>query len=409
MRSCKKSSARQRRLRLTTARTRSSDSIDTPSDASFVQDDEEQRSLSDLIRENIQTFKQVFRFSRLRPDKSVEWAETAEADKRKLCASFITNHRCMHPALYTCILHPGSLAQIIEELSRLRGDTPESAETGWKKIKKDLRISETFNKLANIKVESTLSGLFNAILGIIDHISDHHQVSTTTEDEFGLRGGLAYDSKNSLSEVHEEAAYFSRADSVFRRGSAVFAVVEFKIDRQHTRPWYMVDAVLAQIFCGLSGAESCRFGLVLTQTGFKLLYRIRVNDDTNGARPLFKYYVYPPGSEETPLQGLRGEENAIACEELMRIIYELTLTSSDRPAKRARNSENSVDGLSSENKRVDSLIEKLQSTNLGVRDYTAYKFDCVLTSGSVITLEGLSDLSEELLATYESAQDSDYD
>ena len=143
MRNCKKSSARQRRLRLTTARTRSSDSIDTPSDASFVQDDEEQRSLSDLIRENIQTFKQVFRFSRLRPDKSVEWAETAEADKRKLCASFITNHRCMHPALYTCILHPGSLAQIIEKIeqvarrhTRVSGNWLEQDHEGSKSLRK---------------------------------------------------------------------------------------------------------------------------------------------------------------------------------------------------------------------------------------------------------------------------------
>ena len=114
-------------------------------------------------------------------------------------------------------------------------------------------------------------------------------------------------------------------------------------------------------------------------------------------------------SEITPLQSLRVGENAIACEELMRIFYELTLTSSSMPAKRARNAENNVEGLSSERKRVISLIEKLQSTNLGVRDYTAYKFDSVLTSGLVITLEGPSDLSEESLATYQSAQDSDYD
>ena len=312
-------------------------------------------------------------------------------------------------SLYTSILHPGSLAQIIEELSRLRGETPESAETGWNKILKDMRISGRFNKLANIKVESSLSGWFSAIIGIIDDRSNHHQVSTTTEDVFGLRGGLAYESQNRSFDVHEEAGYLSRADLVFCRGSMVFAVVEFKMDIQPNRPWYIVDAVLAQIFCGLSGAESCRFGLVLTQTGFKFLYRIRVNDDTNGARPLYKYYLYPPGSEETPLQSLRVEKNMIACEELMRIFYELTLTSSSMPAKRARNSENSIDGLSSKHNRIDSLNEQLQSTNLGVRDYTAYKFDCVLTSGSVITLEGLSDLSEELLATYESSQDSDYD
>ena len=408
MRSCKKSSARQRRLRLTTASTGSSDTIETPSDASFVQDDEEERRLSNLIRANIRIFKQVFRFSRLRPDKSVEWAETARASKRILTASYIKNHRCMHPALYTSILHPGSLAQIIEELSRLRGDTPESAVAGWKKIRTRLSIKEDFTQLADVKNEACLRDWFVRAITMIDFISNHRQGSTTT-DTFGLRGALAYESNNRSSDVHEEAAYFSQADLVFRRGSAVFAVVEFKMDRQRQRPWYMVDAVLAQIFCGLSGAESCRFGLVLTQTGFKFLYRIRVNDDTNGARPLYKYYVYPPGSEESLLQSLTVDKDAIACEDLMRIIYELTLTSSDRPAKRPRNAENSFDGISSENKRVDSLIEKLKSTNLGVRDYTAYKFDSVLTSGSVITLEGLSDLSEELLATYESAPDSDYD
>ena len=376
---------------------------------SFPQNDAEAKSLSNEIRENIQIFKQAFSLSGLRQDNFIEWATIARPQRRMLIASHVTDHRCMHPALYTSILHPGSLAQIIEELSRLRGETPESAETGWNKILKDMRISERFNKLANIKVESSLSGWFSAIIGIIDDRSNHHQVSTTTEDVFGLRGGLAYESQNRSFDVHEEAGYLSRADLVFCRGSMVFAVVEFKMDIQPNRPWYMVDAVLAQIFCGLSGAESCRFGLVLTQTGFKFLYRIRVNDDTNGARPLYKYYLYPPGSEETPLQSLRVEKNMIACEELMRIFYELTLTSSSMPAKRARNSENSIDGLSSKHNRIDSLIEQLQSTNLGVRDYTAYKFDCVLTSGSVITLEGLSDLSEELLATYESSQDSDYD
>ena len=406
MTSYKKSSARQRRLRLTTASTRPSDTIDTPSDASFVQEDEGASSLSDQIRENIQTFKRMFRFSRLRQDKFVEWAESEGASKNRLGASYIKNHRCMHPALYTSILHPGCLTQIIEELSRLRGVTPESATTGWKNIEKDLRIPARFNELADLSDESCLLGWFREVIGVIDDRSNHHQRCLTTAS-FGLRGGLAYESQNRLSEVHEEAAYLSRADLVFRRGSVVFAVVEFKIDRQPGRPWYMVDAVLAQIFCGLSGAESCRFGLVLTQTGFKFLYRIRVNDDTNGARPLYKYYVYPPGSEESLLQSLTVDKDAIACEELMRIIYELTLTSSERPAKRARNAENSVGDLSSNQKRVDSLIEKLQSANLG--DYTAYKFDSVLTSGSVITLEGLSDLSKELLATYESAQDSDYD
>lgn len=410
MRRYKKSMQRKRRLRLKTASVGSLTTMDTSSDASFMQDDQEERSSTNEISKNIRTFKQVFKFSTLGQDMFVEWAGTEEAVKRKLGASYITNHRCMHPALYASILHPGSLKQIIEELSKLRGDSVESAETGWNEIKEDLGIPSMFDELADLNDESCLSSWFSVAIGVINHISSHRQFSMTT-DTFCLRGGLAFESREGSSKVHEDAGYFSRADKVFRRGSVVFAVVEFKMDRQPIRPWYMVDSVLAQIFCGLSGAESCRFGLVLTQTGYKFLYRIRLNDNTNEARPLYKYYVYPPGSEDTPLQSLRVDEDAKACDELMRIFYELTLTSSSKPAKRARNDENNVGSSSSSQQRsaIDSLTDKLKSTNIGVRDYTAYKFDSVLTDGSCITLEGLSELSKELLATYDSAQDSDYD
>ena len=388
----------------------------TPSDASLV----EVEDLDDLqpdIESNIQEFKRKFKFTELSEEKIVLWATSSRADKKALYASYIKDVSWMHPALYKSILRPGSLGQIIQELRKLRGTRQHIDNGKWERVKARLRVEPEMREYYTSKNEDCLMFWFTRMLEKINIMTNHDQLSVSN-GLFGLQGALACPKPGSKTTINPEAGYLSRADMVFFRGTDPFAVVEFKMDRAPSanKPWYEYDAVLAQIFCGLSGSKNCRFGLVLTQTGYKLIYRVESRRSRHND-PIYDYFMYPPGEQDSPLAMCQGTTGLQVFEDLLMIMRELTLTSTKNPAvgganKIARTSENSYNAntMSGAQAEVDLLTRKLEDLKLKREVFTSYKFEATTVDGSTIPLEGMSDFSQEFIdANYESSSESEYE
>ena len=318
----------------------------------------------------------------------------------------------MHPALIKSILRPGSLDQIVQELRTLRGETQHTnADSKWLKLLDQLNVDDQLARLREAEVDICVERWFVICQADVNLITGHRQLYDTVAT-FGLKGALARPHPTATSKIDDQAGYLSRADLVLRRGTDPFAVVEFKMDRHPTanKPWYELDAVLAQIFCGLSGSETCRFGLVLTQTGYKLLYRIKISRE--GDRDIYNYYIYP---SETPLA--RFDTDKIKFIELLRIIAELTLTSSRNPdISTANKITNATERINVSNRgpvddtSVESLTDKLADLKMSVDQFTSHQFAATLFDGSLLPLEGLSNFSKEFLnENYESSSESEYD
>jgi len=153
-----------------------------------------------------------------------------------------------------------------------------------------------------------------------------------TQTLFGLRGALAYTDPNHGTS-HSRAGYLGKADVVFPCGAEIFGAAELKMAGEGRIIWYKARAILAQIICSMSGTIDCRVGLILTDGGWKLLYRIPRDLPTEMGDIVFDYYLFPP-DEDTGMSFYQPCNNA-GLKTLVRIVYELmkvvTMPQVDKP------------------------------------------------------------------------------
>ena len=253
---------------------------------------------------------------------------------KPLFASRLARSTFMHPLLtrQDGIFRDGSLEQFIDLNMARRG---ESVDNDWAGVISHIRrysLIELFPGLSEdeLGIKSWLNIMTSRICGKLKSINP----STKPRALFAMRGALAYADagQEGRGELNDQVGYIGKADYVFKSRGLTFAAVEYKIARLITDnvEWFNSRAVLAQIMCFLAGDSNTRFGLVISEIGFKLIYRIEAGWTPDGV-PIFDYYMFPPRNPTT------GKSLFLPCREscpeyraniesLIRVIYELTKT-----------------------------------------------------------------------------------
>jgi hypothetical protein len=176
--------------------------------------------------------------------------------------------------------------------------------------------------------------------------------------------------------------------------------------------WYQLGSVLAQIICWLGGTREMQVGLVLTNRGFKLLFR-RLVGMVDGI-PVFEYFhCCFDGESDYHLNMMLGENGRVNRERLMRIVYEIVKVTgrnysvSEKDAKKAgavvdnmsdqapssgdeenqRETKRSRRQANRENRGLDG--EKDAPADPIKEVISSYRFYVRLSDGSLILFEGL--------------------
>ena len=249
-------------------------------------------------------------------------------------ASRLTRSTFMHPLLtrQDGIFRDGSLEQFIDLNMARRG---ELANNDWAGVIAYIRRTNFSELFADLSVdEAGLSDWLGRVSSCICTKLDLNQPQTKPEALVAMKGALAYADagQEARGELNDQVGYLGKADYVFKSRGLTFAAVEYKMARLITDnvEWFNSRAVLAQIMCWIAGDSNTRFGLVLTEIGFKLIYRIEAGWTPDGIQ-IFNYYMFPPRNATT------GKSLFLPCREscpeyraniesLIRVIYELTKT-----------------------------------------------------------------------------------
>ena len=113
-------------------------------------------------------------------------------------------------------------------------------------------------------------------------LGDGH-IFRAVKEPFGIAGAIPYiDSTGSpLGRVNRKAAYIGKSDVFFKRGEVFwYAGFELKffggeLSEENERGWRQGSS-FAQAFCWLNGSRTTRYSIILSDQGFKVLYRQKV-------------------------------------------------------------------------------------------------------------------------------------
>jgi hypothetical protein len=128
--------------------------------------------------------------------------------------------------------------------------------------------------------------------------------------------------------MNPSAGYIGRSDKSFYRGNEVLATFELKHLRgENDKQWYSEGAILPRAVSGLCGARSTRAAVVLTNEGYKLLYRVFLRNQES--MPVFRYKLFP---EDDPVSGLslfdsfKGKNRIDALARFLAILFEIVVS-----------------------------------------------------------------------------------
>jgi len=172
------------------------------------------------------------------------------------------------------------------------------------------------------------------------------------EKKLAMKGSLAYTDPGTGRADHD-SGYYGYADYVFPSGSSLFCGVELKLTRLQSLPlWYQLRAVLAQVICWLGGTREMQVGLILTNVGFKLLFRREIARE-NGV-PVFEYFhCCFDGESDYHLNQMRGKAGRVNRERFMRIVYEIVKVST-MTSQKADSADVPTDPLPTSGRMTDS-------------------------------------------------------
>jgi hypothetical protein len=256
------------------------DDSDDVSEASTVDfqntreaDDHEQR-----IRDNTLTVAITFPDRRVRADGILEIPGRRGAHI-PLHASRMRHFQLLHPYCYSAdrMLREGSLRDawaVCREARGLPADPTEAENQEWRRVLARLVQTGELRRFANEKHhESNIKSWLEGLVISIANFSGKRDRCTATEYYSGVKGSIADSHSNGCP--RRNSGYYSKSDYVFKRGRSVVGLCELKYDRSKNGRtiWYRLNCVLAQVMGGLGGSSSCRVAVILTQKGYKLVYR----------------------------------------------------------------------------------------------------------------------------------------
>jgi len=329
----------------------------------------------------------------------------------RINASLLIKHCYCLAALYRreTFFKRSTLSAFIRLCRTKRREDPNVDDPHWERVRQNIISIGYLDAFATAgDLEKNLSEWFHSLAAAVAV----RYPRFTKEKKLAIRGALAYTDPES-GEADPRAAYYGYADYVFKSGSTLFAGVELKITRRVRNPlWYQIGSLLAQIVCWLGGTREMQVGLILTDKGFKLLYRQEV-DVFNGI-PVYEYFhCCFDGENDYNLNlmvGPGGKENR---ERLLRIVYEIVKVSgvnaeaakavAEKPIDNADKMSDKApsDGEDESNppkKRAKKNIDH-ENKNSGGENYatekpveevmSSYKFYVRLSDGTLLLFEGM--------------------
>ena len=154
---------------------------------------------------------------------------------------------------------------------------------------------------------------------------------------FGIAGAIPYTESPPagipLGRVNRKAAYVGKSDVFFKRGEIFwYAGFELKyfggdLSIDDNLGWTQ-DSSFAQALCWLNGSRTTRFALILSDHGFKILYRKEigtVHSEDFGEIPLFNFYCFPNGHMFCPMSD-EHPDGELGRDTFLRIFYEILKT-----------------------------------------------------------------------------------
>ena len=200
----------------------------------------------------------------------------------------------------------------------------------WNKVSTDSRTVIHLNTF-----EPTNEGdLNNWIVGLCHRVMNHLPADSkiSSQNRFGISGALAYTDPESFGENDQRAAYLGKCDLVVFKKSKVFAVMQLKMVSDN-QIWYRHGAILPQIICWIGGTFSARVGIVLSNIGYRIIYRIlRPQPDERG-NAVFDFYILidgvDPNSQKFTI--CVGDVGVTGRQSLLRIIFEILVSTMIEP------------------------------------------------------------------------------
>jgi hypothetical protein len=225
------------------------------------------------------------------------------------------------------MLMAGSLAEFKRVI---REDSPVSeseTERLWLLVANDAAVLEHLDSYDS-KNESETDIWLVLLVGLIRTAMDRGTDKLSSQVYFGVEGAAAYTRStedNSFIEMNPSAGYIGRSDKSFYRGNEVLATFELKHLRgENDKQWYSEGAILPQSICWLCGTRSTKAAVVLTNEGYKLLYRVFLRNQES--MPVFRYKLFP---QDDPVSGLslfdsfKGENRLEALARFLAILFEI--------------------------------------------------------------------------------------
>jgi hypothetical protein len=260
----------------------------------------------------------------------LERRDSGHTNYNKVYASSL-QHDHLRPETYLggVMLKQGSLAHFIATMRRGTTSDPEELDRLWERVRADPLVHDIFNSadLQEIKTEHDISLLLGPIIALISERIGIRNYRLCGERCFGQRGLVAFE-KSTLPQLEPNAAYLGRSDITLEVHRAVIAAFELKIfsESDAAKPWYVRGSTLPQIMCWMGGSPTCKAGFVVTNLGFKVIYREMRNESDADGNPIFDYYYLPSsivGREFEALTITVGDSSKAGITELVRALFEI--------------------------------------------------------------------------------------
>jgi hypothetical protein len=248
---------------------------------------------------------------------------------QRITASLLNKYYYCRAAIYRreSFFKRNNFTAFIELCRNKRGEDPHAEDPDWEQVRQRVIRWGHLDRFQDFcDLEKNLSAWFETLIVLVALTPPQF----AKEKKFGIKGSLAYTDPDSRQADHS-AGYYGYVDYTFGSGSNFFGSVELKISKLTRIPlWYQMRSVLAQIVCWLGGTREMQVGLILSNQGFKLLFRREIGV-INGI-PVYEYFhCCFDGESDYHLNSMTGEAGRQNRERLMRIVYELVKSTAFNP------------------------------------------------------------------------------
>jgi hypothetical protein len=277
--------------------------------------------------------------------------------------------------------------------------------------------------------EKTLDGWCSVLRGHICALLPRTCEETMCQEMYAVSGIIPYHEPTEVPHYGDRrAGYVGKCDLTFVRNGEEFAFIEFKMARrENDKPWEATGAVVPQIICWLGGKRTGRIGVVITELGPMVIYRVPEDAPDENGDPIFKYYSVTNNGRFFDCTGPNASEGRL---KLLRIIFEIMMCTATKPitlngsaitvqvtgtagnteitpaAKRARSAMDPTKNMNTQNIAGGDTGRIQSNQSLARPDdvLSTYKYSIRTHHGSLIPV-----VSKHLLEHIKSDSDSDFD